>query len=125
MLAGGYSWRLYFYVVVAFASALLILAFFFVEETLYKRVPPPDVPIIGEDVHKEAGTVHQRAIPERLSFIQTLKPWSRYDPDAEFFMTMLRPFSYFLVPVVFWVITTCGMFPLRPISIPCDVDTDV
>ncbi|KAK5194633.1 hypothetical protein LTR99_003136 [Exophiala xenobiotica] len=110
MLAGGYSWRLYFYVVVAFASALLILAFFFVEETLYKRVPPPDVPIIGEDVHKEAGTVHQRAIPERLSFIQTLKPWSRYDPDAEFFMTMLRPFSYFLVPVVFWVITTYGLY---------------
>jgi hypothetical protein len=31
MLAGGYSWRLFFYVEIAFAGALLILAFFVVE----------------------------------------------------------------------------------------------
>ncbi|KAK8178163.1 major facilitator superfamily domain-containing protein [Phyllosticta citrichinensis] len=37
MLAGGYSWRLYFYVVLAFAAALLVLSFIFVEETMYKR----------------------------------------------------------------------------------------
>jgi heme exporter protein D len=37
MLAGGYSWRLYFYVEIAFAGALLILAFFVVEETMYDR----------------------------------------------------------------------------------------
>ncbi|EME87662.1 uncharacterized protein MYCFIDRAFT_212975 [Pseudocercospora fijiensis CIRAD86] len=33
MLAGGESWRLYFYVEIAFAAVVLILAFLFVEET--------------------------------------------------------------------------------------------
>src|ERR1700742_2648263 len=37
MLAGGYSWRLFFYVEFAFACALLIMAFFFVEGTSYDR----------------------------------------------------------------------------------------
>lgn len=37
MLAGGYSWRLFFYVEFAFACALLVMAFFFVEETSYDR----------------------------------------------------------------------------------------
>ena len=40
MLAGGYSWRLFFYVETAFAGLLLILAFLFVEETTYKRLSP-------------------------------------------------------------------------------------
>lgn len=40
MLAGGLSWRLFFIVEFAFAAALLVLAFFFVEETTYHRVSP-------------------------------------------------------------------------------------
>lgn len=36
LLSGGYGWRLFFYVEIAFAGFLLILAFLFVEETAYK-----------------------------------------------------------------------------------------
>lgn len=114
MLAGGYSWRLFFYVEIAFASALFILAFFFVEESTYHRnVPVSGAPSI--DVDDKAG-VEQREtvmpyIPPRKSYISTLRPWSNIDHDAEFFMTMIRPFSYFFVPAVFWVICTYGKGP--------------
>lgn len=118
MLAGGYSWRLYFYVEIAFAGALLVLAFFVVEETMYNRKPMADLaPSIDGHSNpdsKEVNTQHSENnhfIPERKSFISTLKPWSHIDHEAEFFLTMLRPFTYFFVPAVFWVITTYGNTP--------------
>jgi len=123
MLAGDYSWRLYFYVEIAFAGVLLILAFFVVEETMYdsKAMRPSTALSVDENStsdFKEVNTQHHEHntidfVPERKSFINTLKPWSRIDHEAEFFMTMIRPFSYFVVPAVFWVITTYGVcFPL-------------
>jgi hypothetical protein len=124
MLAGGYSWRLYFYVEIAFAGALLILAFFVVEETMYDRKSiastiAPTTENGSTSDSKEVNTQHTESenhvttIPDRKSFISTLKPWSHIDHEAEFFMTMIRPFSYFVVPAVFWVITTYGssLFP--------------
>jgi MFS family permease len=115
MLAGGYSWRLYFYVVIAFASALLIAAFFVVEETTYKRPDPKTSsppPTITDEKLMQPGheeTVAPAAMPKRKSFISTLKPWSAIDRDEKFFMTMLRSFTYFPVPAVLWVITSFGM----------------
>ena len=114
MLAGGYSWRLFFYVESAFAAALLILAFFFVEETLYKRkipllAPAPDssslekpreVDSNGNNAASNDSTNH--TIPDRHSFIKTLRPWSAYDAEVPFFLTIARSFTYFLVPPVFW-----------------------
>jgi hypothetical protein len=101
--------RLYFYVEFAFACALLILAFIFVEESAYKRVivvtPTPDSD--NEKGHTEHVEVIPLA-PPRRSWLQTLKPWSGIDHEAEFFMTMLRSFSYFLVPSVLWVVTSFG-----------------
>lgn len=120
MLAGGYSWRLYFYVEIAFAGALLILAFFVVEETMYdrKKMMVSMAPSLEENNSasdaKEVAQHHENPttfVPERKSFISTLKPWSKIDHEAEFFMTMIRPFSYFVVPAVFWVITTYGLPP--------------
>jgi hypothetical protein len=117
MLAGGYSWRLYFYVETALAGALFVLAFFFVEETAYKRVlpaltPVPNSPTSPTDDEKTNTPHHLEAaetlIPERKSYASTLKPWSSIDHDADFFMTMVRPFTYFTVPAVFWVISTYG-----------------
>ena len=112
MLAGGYSWRLFFYVEIALAGALLILAFVFVEESTYHRKIPALVsPTIEPTTGKDEKIQHQEdisSIPPRKSFLSTLKPWSKIDPDTEFFMTMLRPFTYFFVPAVFWVITTYG-----------------
>ena len=111
MLAGGYSWRLFFYVEFAFAMALFIMAFFFVEETAYDREAM--VAQLGSaTVIDEKGTgavlaeVPSNAIG-RKSFASTLKPWSRVYPGP-FFGVMLRSFTYFLVPSVFWVVTTYG-----------------
>lgn len=101
--------RLYFYVEFAFACALLILAFIFVEESSYKRVVAPTS---TPDSDNEKGHVEHVEVltvaPPRRSWLQTLKPWSGIDHEAEFFMTMLRSFSYFLVPSVMWVVTSFG-----------------
>ncbi|KAJ5909788.1 hypothetical protein N7504_004431 [Penicillium tannophilum] len=121
MLAGGNSWRLFFYVEAAFAAALLIMAFFFVEESTYHRVIQPTssndsshslATKNGEKVTNSPGDLEDASIslPPRKSFMSTLAPWSAIDPDAEFFMTMLRSFTYFLVPAVFWVITSYGLY---------------
>ena len=124
MLAGGYSWRLFFYVEVAFAALLLILAFLFVEETSYKRLPPSGPPSLNEEgerkvfsqgeVEKEGVPTEHREvetlIPPRRSFVATLKPWSAINHDEKFFMTMIRSFSYYLVPSVLWVVTTYGIY---------------
>lgn len=121
MLAGGYEWHLYFYVIIAFSSFLLILAFFFVEETQYDRKlatlvssPTSSVRNGDSELRDEKGVVQRQHVeeanvmPPRKSFVTTLKPWSKIDHNAEFFMTMIRPFSYFTVPAVFWVITSYG-----------------
>jgi hypothetical protein len=116
MLSGGYSWRLFFYVEFAFACALFILAFFFVEETWYKRDEmkrrlgaavevQSSEKAIGADLAEVSPTA-----PPRKTFIQTLKPWGVYDRDAPFFMTALRSFTYFAVPPVFWVVSTYGIY---------------
>ncbi|RVX71723.1 hypothetical protein B0A52_03907 [Exophiala mesophila] len=117
MLAGGYSWRLFFYVEFAFACALFILAFFFVEETWYNRDEMKAR--LGAAVEASGSTEKvaeadlrevQSATPARKSFVTTLKPWGVYDKESPFLMTMVRSFSYFLVPSVFWVVTTYGIY---------------
>jgi len=114
MLAGGYSWRLYFYVLVAFAGALLVATVLLVEETHYKRVLPSASPANSvHDLSKDKPSQYVEAVaivPPRRSYIQQLKPWGTIDHDAEFFMTMVRSFSYFLVPSVLWVITSFGIY---------------
>jgi hypothetical protein len=116
MLAGGYSWRLFFYVEFAFAMALLIMAFFFVEETSYNREASKaqlGAAITPEENEKGAAT-NLSEIPSnaqgRKSFVSTLKPWSGINRDAPFFSVMWRSFTYFLVPPVFWVVTTYGIY---------------
>ena len=116
MLNGGYSWRLFFYVEFAFAAALLILAFFVVEETTYHRKAPADVsdsPLEGEKTNAHAIENSSDLVPERKTFAQQLKFWGVYEKDSDFFLMMARSFTYFLVPHVFWVVTTYGEFLTR------------
>ncbi|KAK4113152.1 MFS general substrate transporter [Canariomyces notabilis] len=119
MLAGGYSWRLFFYVEFAFGCALLILAFFVVEETLYHRKSPVVEGVQEMSASKESekdsvthveGTCQTEVIPPRKTFLQTLKFWGVWEKDTDFFLMMARSFTYFLVPHVFWVITTYGIY---------------
>jgi hypothetical protein len=113
MLAGGYSWRLFFYVEFAFAMALLIFAFLVVEETIYHRKLSIDVSDGPDEVEKPStgaleAVPSDAVLPQRKTFIQTLKFWGVWERDSDFFMMMVRSFSYFLVPHVFWVVTTYG-----------------
>lgn len=113
MLAGGYSWNLYFYVVFAFAVALLVFAFFVVEETAYKRVPSgtshastPTAEKTSEPSHTEIAS----SIPARKTFAQQLKIWNGIDHEQEFWIMMPRSLTYFLVPQVLWVATSFGIY---------------
>lgn len=120
MLGAGNSWRLFFYVEAAFAAALWILAFIFVEESTYHRSrhltqETSSSHSLAMDPTVEKGNhptqlenVSSVSVPRRKSFLSTLKPWSAIDPEPEFFMTIARSFTYFLVPAVFWVISTYG-----------------
>ncbi|KLU87937.1 hypothetical protein MAPG_06927 [Magnaporthiopsis poae ATCC 64411] len=129
MLNGGYSWRLFFWVEFAFALALLVMVFFVVEETCYHRgdaagssdasrrgvigTPSSD----GEkptaavaDALENGADSGEENVPPRKTFIQTLKFWGVWEHDSDFFVMIARSFTYFLVPHVFWVITTYGIF---------------
>jgi len=122
MLAGGYSWRLFFYVEAAFVGATLIMAFLFVEESTYHRpeIPSnqnPSTHSISEEIAAEKSqfpiqleNVSSTSVPPRKSFLETLKPWGTIDHEPEFLMTIVRSFTYFCVPVVFWVIATYGLY---------------
>jgi len=126
MLNGGHSWRLFFYVEFAFGAALFFLAFFVVEETTYHRrrpgaaMPPndeTDTAVVLADGEKPGSGVAESIIttpvindiPPRKTFVQTLKFWGVWEKDSEFLMMIVRSFTYFVVPHVFWVITTYGL----------------
>ncbi len=126
MLAGGYSWHLFFYVEFAFAGALLILAFFLVEESMYNRQPvtpppPSNASSSNPAVQKTEASLSEHEVtpapttplPSRKTFLQQLAPFGPTDPTTTWRVTFLMPlrsFTYLLVPSTFWVITTYGIF---------------
>ncbi|CAK7223372.1 hypothetical protein SEUCBS140593_005213 [Sporothrix eucalyptigena] len=127
MLAGGLSWRLFFWVEFAFAGALFLLAFFVVEETTYHRETPAVSPtttstniadgengtekgVINHDDNSSIAAAASRPVPPRKTFLQQLKFWGVWESDSDFFLMMARSFTYFLVPHVFWVVTTYGIY---------------
>ena len=117
MLAGGYSWRLFFYVEFAFAMGLFVLAFLFVEETTYKRRLAPSTPSMmeGDEKMPVPSQIEAIPLPARKTYLQTLKVWNGINHEAEFFTTIWRSFTYYLVPSVFWVVTTYGEFVNNPL----------
>jgi len=124
MLAGGYSWSLFFYVEFAFAMVLLIAAFFIVEETSYDRptpnLAPTNIAPIDPGPEKALAAEHHEMdsgngsgfvdMPARKTLAQQLKPWSHVKKNTGFFQTIWRSFTYFLVPSVFWVVCTYGIY---------------
>ena len=113
MLAGGYSWRLFFYVEFAFGMALLVFAFFVVEETTYHRKSPRSATSASPTTSKAPSAEEEEesaVIPPRKTFFQTLKPWGTWEENSPFFSMIARSFTYFLVPHVLWVVTTYGIY---------------
>ncbi|KAI0018798.1 major facilitator superfamily domain-containing protein [Xylariomycetidae sp. FL0641] len=118
MLPTALSWRLFFYVVLAFACALFVLAFLFVEESSYDRAAHlgrrrPSAVMIDRGKPDAAHVEHSAAPPPppppRKTFAETLRPWGRYDRDMPFFTIAWRSFTYLLVPQVLWVVATFGI----------------
>lgn len=108
MLSGGYGWQLFFYVEFAFAVSLLIAAFFLVEESRYKRkvvlpveitAPRDEKPMASQT---EIGLETSPPLPPRKTLSKQLSIWSGVDREAPFFLTMVRCFTYLLVPSMFW-----------------------
>jgi len=103
-----------------------ILSFWQVPETAYKRKvasSSADASHAGSIVEKAGSGPSATAEPvaqdrlevegaaitaQRVSFLASLKPWSPIDHEAEFWMMMVRSFSYFVVPHVLWVTTSFG-----------------
>ncbi|XDG07495.1 hypothetical protein ABKA04_007110 [Annulohypoxylon sp. FPYF3050] len=118
MLPTRYSWRLFFYVSLAFAIALFILASLFVEETSYDREahrhqsPSPENldGVVSNGSGKPEGLTIEQAssTPERKSFLMTLHLWGYVNPEVDILTLMWRSFTYFLVPQVLWVVTSFG-----------------
>lgn len=117
ILAGGYGWRLFFYVEFAFGAALLVLAFLFVEETSYDRKAAilTSTPAVESEKASDEMTSQvlidqsDERIPPRKSFAETLSLWGRVDHDVPFFAMIARSFTYFLVPQALWVIASFGI----------------
>ncbi|KAI2611892.1 MFS general substrate transporter [Hypoxylon sp. NC1633] len=120
MLPTQYSWRLFFYVILAFACALFVFTFLFVEETSYDREahmhhsvsPKHSEGAVTSDTlenPEEAKVEDAAGIPLRKPYLKTLLPWGRTDPNVHIFTLTWRSFSYFLVPQVLWVITSFGI----------------
>ncbi|KAF4946365.1 hypothetical protein FSARC_14209 [Fusarium sarcochroum] len=121
MLAGGHSYNLFFWVEFAVGLGLLVAVIFLFEETMFFRESP------AAEVQRESDGLagpqkdeEQQAAEEievqptprtyvRDSYLQQLKPIRRTDPQSPIFMMMLRSFTYFLVPPVFWVCSTYGI----------------
>ncbi|KAK4178993.1 major facilitator superfamily domain-containing protein [Triangularia setosa] len=132
MLAAGYSWNFFFYVELAFAVALLVLCFFFVEESLYFRAPVApsggsssgsNLEVVtssatttaeGDEKQKQPATselADDAALPARRSWKQQLKIFpDEFDYTCDFWTMPLRAFTHLLVPSTFWVISTYGIF---------------
>jgi hypothetical protein len=121
MLNAGYSWRLFFYVCIAFAGALLIAAYIFVEESSYVRKVVIETPE-GEYVKTQIQEEIELAIPghgSRKTWKEQLRLYNGINHSVSYWMTTFRPFTYLVVPAVFWVIATYGIVsPLPDLSAP-------
>jgi hypothetical protein len=98
MLNAGYSWRLFFYVCIAFAGALLIAAFIFVEESTYVRKVVIETPE-GEFVKSQIQEEIELAVPghgSRKSWREQLKLFNGIDHSVSYWMTTFRPLLIWL-----------------------------
>ncbi|KAF5584212.1 transporter HOL1 [Fusarium subglutinans] len=96
----------------------LVLTFFFMPETAYKRSIDSSIPAAssqGEgpsaaadkkqfvsEVENTASASGNAPTPEPHSFIYSLRPWSGYYDSSGFWSSMFAPFRMLASPVVIW-----------------------
>lgn len=124
MLAGGYSFRLFFYIEFAIGVAphhrnILALPGDGLQEEGEGDGPGPyrklrwciDGQASGICCRPQKDRSRaQPVMKQRKSYLASLNPWSGIDREADFFMMVVRSFSYYLVPHVLWVITSFGIY---------------
>ncbi|KAM5359968.1 hypothetical protein ACJZ2D_014062 [Fusarium nematophilum] len=117
MLAGGHSYNLFFWVEFGIGCLLLLSVFFLFEETMFFRDGPisdlqsnSDGPVSTEEGEDKQVTdqIENQVSPgshihaPRDSYLQQLKVVRRTDPNSPILMMMIRSFTYFVIPPVFW-----------------------
>ncbi|KAH7168505.1 major facilitator superfamily domain-containing protein [Fusarium sp. MPI-SDFR-AT-0072] len=121
MLAGGHSYNLFFWVEFAIGCVLLVAVFFLFEETMFFRdshIPGVQLNADGsarlqkDEEQQTAEEIEIQATSQnyaRDSYLQQLKLVRRTDPNSPILTMMIRSFTYFVVPPVFWVCSTYGI----------------
>ncbi|KAF5586110.1 hypothetical protein FPANT_7316 [Fusarium pseudoanthophilum] len=122
-LGCGLSYNLFFWIEFALGCVLFLLTLAFFEETMYleaRQPPSPSSqrPIDADSVKDEPQATSECmesrleesvTIPPRKTYLEQCKIFGKTDPNSPVFMMMVRSFTYFIVPQVFWVCTTYGM----------------
>ncbi|PVH68349.1 MFS general substrate transporter [Cadophora sp. DSE1049] len=121
MLGTKGSYRNFFWTEFAIGATLFVATFFFFEETMYFRQsnPPQTLPTEvnesggkGDDEQlefKNEVTDNEPSQLRRKSWVQQLKVIDRIDRGSPIIMMIVRSFTYYIVPPVFWVCSTYGM----------------
>ena len=128
-LIGGYlvaakGWRWFHWLVSILAGFNMLLIFFLIPETNYKRdlhqladagtdetddVQDQDRHDVKSFSHKESSALHlERTMTRRTfiaqSYIQQLKPWSPVDPEVSVWWPFIRPWITLAFPAISWTI---------------------
>ena len=139
------GWRWYHWLTTIMAGANMILIFFLVPETQYRRDLHEALDSVGADEedmdqspaemsqseemkpeaqHKNAERVVSRSVPlPKRSFAQELKPWSPVQKDVNLLGSFVRPWATWCYPSVVWSVMSfsihvCGYVFLLDLPLP-------
>jgi MFS family permease len=118
-LVAAKGWPWYHWLVSIFAGVNMLLIFFFVPETNYKRDlhralddAGADEMDDGKEEHghdldaldlKESPALHvERRTITAKPYIQQLKPWSPVDPEVSVWWPFIRPWITLAFPAIIW-----------------------
>jgi len=120
LLAGAiidkYDYRTCLWAMAGAFGVQLLLTFFFMPETAYRRPNDSEIPVSShkeetspaEDkecvsqVENRASVRDSASSPEQHSFFYELRPWSGYYDSSGFWYSIFAPFKMLGSPVVIW-----------------------
>jgi len=116
--APGHTFKNWYYVLVACSATLLIVGFFAFTETYFDReayqsAAPVHTGAGIDYADKEDVGQNEIAMPSSIpkrSYVSQLKVWGNGNPNASFFVSLGRSFSYLAYPAVVWTIIAYGIF---------------
>ncbi|KAH7305296.1 major facilitator superfamily domain-containing protein [Stachybotrys elegans] len=123
MLSSGLSYQLFFWIEFALGCILFLGTLAFFEETMYLEERSAHASPEQGQVDTEPGKDERQAnsecvetkleasvtVPPRKSYLEQCKIFGKTDPNTQVLMMVVRSFTYFIVPPVFWVCSTYGM----------------